>query len=67
VIASAAVAVLAVGTALPVAISGLHQSYAAVDSSRERIYPQVGPSLYDALRRDDLASWVAAHPSYVLK
>jgi len=42
-------------------------SYAAADSSHERIYPQVGPSLYDALRRDDLASWVAAHPSYVLK
>jgi len=32
----------------------------------DKIYPQVGPSLYDALRRDDLAAWIANHPAYAL-
>jgi len=39
----------------------------STDGLHERIYPQAGSSLYEALRRDDLAAWTAAHPTYVVK
>lgn len=38
-----------------------------LSSGRERIYPEVGPRLYAAIRDDDLAAWSSANPAYVLK
>lgn len=33
----------------------------------ERIFPEVGPGLYAALRDDKLAGWTSANPTYILK
>jgi LCP family protein required for cell wall assembly len=41
--------------------------FQSMGDGRERIYPEVGPKLFAAIRDDDLARWSAANPTYVLR
>jgi len=42
-------------------------SFTSTDDGRERIYPEVGPELYAAIRADTLEAWAAANPKFVTK
>jgi len=52
----------AVGAAPVVGITELQ-----TPGAPEEIFPLVGPALYTALQRDDLAAWAASNPHYVFK
>jgi LCP family protein required for cell wall assembly len=63
--AGALVVAVAQGAAEVVGVG--EPGFRSMGNGRERIYPEVGPELYAAIRGDDLAAWSAANPAYVLR
>jgi hypothetical protein len=51
----------------PEAVGIGERTFQGMDSGRERIYPKVGPRLFEAIRADTLRAWVVENPTFILK
>ena len=51
----------------PEAVGIGERTFQGMASGRERIYPKVGPRLFEAIRADTLRAWVVENPTFILK